>query len=194
MRTAFLAGITGLTLSAAVSAAPVLVGTSTDPTGIEGLVVDGTAYDVTFSTQSYIEQFAEGSPAFLGNASGAADATTAVASFFNTVPTVTGLGNEPCTTYVCAVEVPYAIEYGFDVHSDDAALAGTWTTCNNNCNFWEESLPLGLGAFPNAYLEWAVFTPVAPVPIPASLTLLLSGLGGLATIRFSSRRAACRGG
>ena len=40
----------GLALSlAAANATPTLVGTTTDPTGINDLVVDGTTYDVTFS-------------------------------------------------------------------------------------------------------------------------------------------------
>ena len=43
--------------------AATLVGTPTDPTGINGLVVDGTTYDVTFSTTTYQSPFTQGTAA-----------------------------------------------------------------------------------------------------------------------------------
>jgi len=39
-----------ISLSTAANATPMLVGTTADPMGINDLVVDGTTYDVTFST------------------------------------------------------------------------------------------------------------------------------------------------
>jgi hypothetical protein len=45
---------------AGLHATPVLVGTTTDPTGINDLVVDGTTYDVTFSTTT-LNTFTAGS-------------------------------------------------------------------------------------------------------------------------------------
>jgi hypothetical protein len=49
--------------------AATLVGTTTDPTGLNGLVVDGTTYNVTFSTNSYQSPFTQGTAASLDAAS-----------------------------------------------------------------------------------------------------------------------------
>jgi hypothetical protein len=55
------------------AAAQTLVGTTTDPLGLDGLVVDGTTYNVTFSTTTFDSPFTQGSAA-------SADAASAMAS------------------------------------------------------------------------------------------------------------------
>jgi len=56
-------------------AAPALVGTTTDPTGIDDLVVDGVTYNVTFSTTAFDSPFARGTTA-------SQDAANAIATVF----------------------------------------------------------------------------------------------------------------
>src|SRR5262245_33843844 len=65
---------------------PVLVGTTTDATGINGLVVDGITYDVTFVDGSYDTAFAGSTPTFANNLTGAQDAATALAAALNGPP------------------------------------------------------------------------------------------------------------
>ncbi len=63
-------------------ATPSLQGTTTNPTGFDGLLVDGTLYDVTFSSGSYNSTYS--SPAtFLNNQTGAQDASVALANALN---------------------------------------------------------------------------------------------------------------
>jgi len=57
-----------------------LIGTTSDPTGINGLVVDGTTYDITFVSGSYNTVYNTAPPTFLGNGNGAIDATNAIDS------------------------------------------------------------------------------------------------------------------
>lgn len=71
-------------LSAAANADPVREGTTTNPTGINGLVVDGTIYNVTFSTTT-LNSFTLGTTL-------SKDAGSALAAALNTL-LVTELAN-----------------------------------------------------------------------------------------------------
>jgi hypothetical protein len=59
-----------LAACATARAAPRLLGTATDPTGVEGLVFDTATYDVTFSLSTFSSTFA-GEPGFASDAAGA---------------------------------------------------------------------------------------------------------------------------
>ena len=54
-----LVGISILALSSVAISAPTLVGTPTNASGIDGIVVDGVKYDVTFSTSSFDSTFTD---------------------------------------------------------------------------------------------------------------------------------------
>ncbi len=58
-----------------------LIGTTSNPTGIDGVVVDGTTYNVTFDYGvSYNTVYSSTPPTFLGNSNGATDAAIALSS------------------------------------------------------------------------------------------------------------------
>src|SRR5690348_5953489 len=77
-------GIAMLAFCGTGIAASSLVCTTTDPTGIDGLVVDGVTYNVTFSTAAFDSPFVRGT-------SPSQDAANAVAAVFSNAG-VTELG------------------------------------------------------------------------------------------------------
>ncbi|WP_272011622.1 VPLPA-CTERM sorting domain-containing protein [Roseovarius sp. ZX-A-9] len=58
--------------------------------------------------------------------------------------------------------------------------------------FWNSPLSIvsELNTDKTAFRTWAVATPVAPIPIPASGLLLLTGLAGVAGLKRRKKRAA----
>jgi hypothetical protein len=81
-------------VAAGPSHAMSLVGTPSDASGIDGLVVDGVTYDVTFYNSSYDSIYSSTVPTFLGNSGGAADAASALASVLSSfgVTELVGIG------------------------------------------------------------------------------------------------------
>ena len=73
--------ILGLLVFALISAnamAQTLVGTTTNPTGVDGLLIDGVTYNVTFSTTTYDSPFTQGSAASAAAAGAIAAALTSL--------------------------------------------------------------------------------------------------------------------
>jgi hypothetical protein len=185
-----------ISLATAVNAAPVLVGTTTNPTGINSLVVDGTIYDVTFSTTT-LNSFTPGSTLSL-------DASSALASALNAL-SVTELGNfSPTVQYL--IDVDNVLTTIIPAQWDGVGcLTITVTTCTGTTDSfahdWQVSSAQGtwsLGAnFTNVYyVEAADFTPVGTAPatgVPEPFTLSFFGVGllGVAAMRrWPSRREA----
>jgi hypothetical protein len=173
---AALMGVSGVVL-----ASPVLVGTTTDPTGIDGLVVDGTTYNVAFSTTTF-NTFTVGTTL-------SRDASQALATALNGFGVVT-LAAHPAELEGYGLELDITgllQDYAFCTPSTSGPCAkGVWTT--------EELSQKRLGqdsllATPLTYVEAADFTP-APVPVPASIWLILSGLAGLGLAGWRRRQTA----
>jgi|SRR5690242_20548012 len=176
-------GCTGL-VSGGASATPTLVGTTTNPTGINGLVVDGTIYDVTFNTTT-LNTFTQGTTLSI-------DAATALAAALNTL-SVTQLNNEGGLGFGV-----YSLDVDNSLGPYDMAFL-----CNNICGSnpqWAEDThstvsALGLtnfGQFGNSYIEAADFTEVGTVGVPEPLTLSLfgAGLAGAVAMRRRKKVAA----
>src|SRR5262245_18636239 len=83
--TSSLAGGLALSSNVPARADAVLVGTTTNAMGVNGLPVDGTTYNVSFVHGSYNNVFPSNDPIFAGNATLAADATTALAAALNSL-------------------------------------------------------------------------------------------------------------
>jgi len=192
--------------------------TLSDPTGVDALVVDGTTYDVSFSSVSYNAEFPS-SPTFLGNSSGAGDAADSLAVAFSALG-VTGIDDVACGyTSACQVNIPFA----FDSSNPTPSVAYQWI---GECNYsatsgcaaspWSSStttsstggvlaaVPLPVNVYQGPPWEvanytavWANFTPVtanaAPEIDPASASSALALLvGGLVVLRgrpFQRRRS-----
>jgi hypothetical protein len=68
--------------SGAALSTPILVGATVDPTGINDLVIDGTTYDVTFSTVPTPSPFTAGTQQSQDAANSLASALTALSAVF----------------------------------------------------------------------------------------------------------------
>jgi hypothetical protein len=179
-----------VTFNGVAAADPTLVGTTTDPTGIKGLLVGGQLYDVTFSTKSYDSLFtgAAPPPTFL-NSPNVFLTETALSSFFGSSH-VTSLGGGACGgTTSCAVFVPSGV----------VSVSGTVTTNGAFTAFGQHGSANGAGdpgldvtksvgkntvATTGTYYEYAVFTPrAAHVPAPDMLGVTAVALVAIALAR-----------
>ena len=170
-----LLGVTGTAM-----ASPMVLGTSLDPTGIKGLVIDGTTYNVTFGNGSYNSEFG-GSPAtFLNNDSGAWDAAVAIGNALN-ANGVTGINGGQCAQLsVCGVIVPDYEQP--NVVSGEETVWGSGSFEPGEFGTGPTQV-VGLNFVPGWDWTYAVFAPAQSVPEPASLGLLAFGLAALALTR-----------
>lgn len=156
-------------VSGVVGAVPVLVGTTTNPTGIDGLVVDGTTYSVAFSPTT-LNTFTPGT-------SLSTDAANALGTALNAL-SVVALGGEPSEAFGFYVAVDNTLAGHEDAPYCLTPLFGGVCAAHT----WSPGLSLGtalpgLGQHDGIYVEAADFT-ASPVPVPASIWLILSGLAG----------------
>jgi len=150
-----------VSLATAANATPTLVGTTTDPTGINNLVVDGTTYDVTFSLFT-LNTFTQASTL-------STDATNALDSALNAL-SVTELGEAAGDTF-------YFLDVDNSLSSWEGPRCGpacaNWILASNGGTF-----VLGQSSsFGGSYIEAADFKAVGTSSVPEPLTLSLFGAG-----------------
>jgi hypothetical protein len=167
-----------ISLSTVANATPVLLGTTTNPSGINNLVVDGTIYDVTLSTTA-LNTFSYGST--LSN-----DAATSLASALNAL-SVTGLGAlTPTIENLINVDNSlsnFSEVFCLTVTAPGCAAGGQWSVGHALGAF-----TLGLSSDQSFYVEAADFSAVGPVPTngvpePSTLALFPAGLAALLMLR-----------
>jgi hypothetical protein len=175
--------VAGVLAASHVSAAT-LVGTTSDATGIDGLVVDGVTYDVTFVHASYDTVYASTPPTFIGNQSGAFDAASALATALNAlgVQYLAGL-----STPLEWATVPYELLTGVTAYacfdpSNSFCFGTPWVP-----EIYGEGT--GGNSFTFYYIDYTVFTSSA-TPLPAALPLFATGLGGLGLLGWRRKRKA----
>jgi len=179
---AFILALSAVTMASASmgAQAATLVGPASFPTGVDGLVVDGTTYNVTFTQGSYDTIYATTPPTFLGNLSGGSDAGAALASALNML--------DPSAAIDLAefdVVVPDAENTGLDAGFQVVNFNGTFGS------FPVETLTSSPTVSNQGQQElngYAVFQ-VAPVPEPSTWAMLLIGFAG---IGFATRRCRVR--
>ena len=165
------AALSGLALAGAPTSAraATLVGSATFVIGVNGLVVDGSTYDVAFTGGSYNSVFSARLPTFLNNSSGASDAAAALVTALNTL-------------------LPTPLFGLFDPSIPDTVRNATsWNGIQVTESGGNPFSSVAAGALltqvffllPGDEEGFAVFTQVAPVPEPATWALLVLGFAGI---------------
>ena len=162
--------------------------------GASGVEVDGTLYDVTFQDGSCNSLFDECNPASFAfnDQLGALAAASALldqvlidsfAGPFDLVPSRT----RGCsTTTFCEVYTPYSatasnVELGIAVNAEALAFPSDFPY-----SFFNTSPAFDTFNTEATYANWTL----APIPLPAGLPLLLTGLAGFAGLRLRQKRKA----
>jgi hypothetical protein len=172
-------GAASLAVSRAALAAPTLVGTTTNASGIDGVVVGSVTYDVTFSTSSFDSTFST----FVG----AQDASFVLAGDLNAL-SVTGLSFRGASGFDCRPgDLTCAIWPGSSsVTASDliATVGGGGAPWAGNTGIGgslgcPQTLPVGPVCYEAAH--WAAITTGAPEP--ATLSPLGLGIAGIGLAR-----------
>jgi hypothetical protein len=153
-------------------------------TGVTGVDVLGTLYDVIFSQLSYDSLFAIDAPTFFGDESGANAAIAALVPALN-VAGISGVLGDPISTSVSAMLVPNSILAvpAILVRSSNALYVD-----GSDFEPWgytDAYLNVNLSiSNPMSYNAYAVFTPsAAEAPAPPILALFGLGLVGISLSR-----------
>lgn len=172
-------GLVNLTISTPARAVT-LVGTTAAATGVDGLLVGTTLYDVTFDLGTADALFPSNPPIF-NNVTDANSAASALLTTLNALD-VTGLTPQE-NPY--EINVPYstvsggnysAVEFSYDVWTPNQ-----W---GENSGYQNVSLPGDYDYGHNFIAEFSV------TPLPAALPLFAAGLGAMGLFGWRRRRKA----
>jgi hypothetical protein len=174
-----------------------LVGTTSDASGIDGLVVDGVTYDVTFANGSYNTVYSITAPTFLGNSSGSVDAANALASAMNALGVTDILGVNQMIYGQAALFIPDAqnSDGSFDaqyvelVSPPQPQSSFGWFYLSGNTTYGFVEISSGAIIDDGGFAVFtAVSGPTTNTPLPAALPLFATGLGGLALLGWRRKR------
>jgi PEP-CTERM motif len=163
-------------MGATAANAETLVGTTSFPTGVDGLVVDGTTYNVTFTQGTYNTVYATTPPTFLNNTTGGSDAGADLAAALNSLA-----GNFPG---IFLEIIPVTLLPGF-FYSDIVQAGPPYSS------FYPDGFTTAdefTNSPPSDEEGFAVFT-IAAVPEPSTWAMMILGFLGLGVMAYRRKGA-----
>lgn len=177
-------GIVFFVASFTANAVPIVQGPLSAVSGITGLDVDGTLYDVTFVNDSYNNVFSSSTPTFFGDGASAQAAAIAMVNVFNSLSVTGILDLTDINGSPIYIDIPTAESVGF---------YDTWSAFLPSGATWDSGFTAGVlgGDFSQISTAFATFTLASgsgnggstQVSEPATLALMSLGLFGLGFMR-----------
>jgi hypothetical protein len=172
--------------------AATLVGQSTDASGIDGLVVDGVSYNVSFEQVNYGSVPGLNPSTFYGNPSGAFDASSALISALNSFGVSVLVDIRGDFVGYEALVVPIVInDFGLAVVGAECISYSSGCVPSLSPVWFQVTTALpenGMAIFPSDQeFDFAVFSAGAATPLPAALPLFASGLDALGLFGWRRR-------
>lgn len=189
-------------LIGSANATLILEGSSTDATGIDGVMVNGVTYDVTFVNGSYSSVYATNPPTSLNDAAladqGASQLAIALDHF--SVSGFNGLTSITETPTAIWALVPVTAPSGPDLPSEYAAGCAPANAASAQCSSlsdfnWSAGLELqtdfaASGESSYANFDYAVFTaPTSTTPLPGAFPFFATGLAGVGLLGWRRKRS-----
>jgi PEP-CTERM motif len=184
------AAATAITLaSLPAQASPVLQGNSTTLTGIQGLVVDGTAYDVTFvdGTCSGIYGACDAAHFDFQDSAVAKDAAISILAAIAGGYFDTNVGTVGCSSIIdCEMLVPYGTgTFGGQPLFFTAAAFNLYTQADSESNIGK---PIDSDTQTDGRVVFAKFGPPSVTAVPEPVTLSLFGAGFASAVVLRRRK------
>jgi hypothetical protein len=162
-------------LASSPAKAVTIVGSTTNPTGLDGLVIDGATYNVAFlSDVTYAVAYPVGSPpAFFGNQTGASDAADAITAAFNS------FGVSPAAFGEALI--PYKIENG----AEFGYLSSGFPNPTFQSNTYES---VNNGGATSQFERYTKFAEIrSGVPESSTWAMMLLGFAGVGFMAYRRR-------
>jgi hypothetical protein len=182
MKTKLLGLVAGVVLLGASQAgAATLVGSTSDATGVDGLVVDGTTYNVTFVNSTYSTVYASTPPTFLGETLTAEHAAIALADALNTLGATNDFADSNLFIPYQYVPLPSPSSNLYNVYNSGSA---------SNTAGWDYVIgtDYSVTSYGGTPTDFTVF--VAETPVLPALPLFATGLGALGLLGWRRKRKA----
>jgi len=144
--------------------AATLVGTTSDATGVDGLVVDGTTYNVTFVNSTYSTVYASTPPTFLGETSTAEDAAIALADALNTLGATNDFADSNLFIPYQYV-TPFLSSTVYNVYNSEPGNTGGW--------HYASGFDYPVNSYGGTPTDYTVF---AATPVLPALPLFATGI------------------
>lgn len=182
-------------LGVSQAGAETLAGSTTDATGINGLVVDGVTYNVTFESASYDTVYVtDGLPnTFLGNPSGASDAASDLLAAINFLGVEQLIGQDEALYDGGNLIIPDSNDtssstnggttFGCIFSTGSYCSAGTWGGLNTYTDLADTAM--------GSETDYVVFSAVATTPLPPAFLLFATLLPALGWLGWRGKRKSC---
>ena len=166
-----------------VTHAATLVGTWNAPSGIDGLVIDGATYNVSFAQGTYGAVYSSNAPTFYGNSSGATDAVNALAAALASV-------DPPFLIQNFGVFIPVSDSAG--QNSGEEVYLFNAATSYSTADYEYPDFAPATASDNFDFFSYTQFTEVSGVPEPSTWAMMILGFCGVGFMACRRKGAAPR--